>query len=186
MDLIKTNSFILNSIKYGEADRIITFFTEKDGKVKIFAKSAYKSKKRFGPVLDFFNEIEIEFAKKDSLSNLRSASLSNYFPNIRDDLKKFSFANYFLEVLNELLPEHEAHKEIYSDLSNFLARLNDVNPPVSPFKKGGIDCRIPPAPLFQRGENILPPLKKGGGGDSTIDSPFFKGGYRGIYVIKTR
>ena len=53
--------FLLRSVEYGEADRIVTFLTLEFGKVGMFAKGARRSRRRFGGALEPFLGIFIGF-----------------------------------------------------------------------------------------------------------------------------
>src|SRR5439155_994169 len=48
MGLSKTPAIVLKSRKWGDADRIVTFFTLKHGKVRGVARGARRMKSRFG------------------------------------------------------------------------------------------------------------------------------------------
>src|SRR2546427_7348756 len=51
MPLLKTPAIVLKSRKWGDADRIVTFFTLKHGKVRGVARGARRMKSRFGCTL---------------------------------------------------------------------------------------------------------------------------------------
>ena len=52
MPLYKTKAVILKSQRWGEADRIVTCYTEQVGKVRAIARGARRMKSRFGSALE--------------------------------------------------------------------------------------------------------------------------------------
>jgi DNA repair protein RecO (recombination protein O) len=52
MPLIKTSAITLNSRKWGDADRIVTFYTKERGKVRAIARGARRMKSRLGASLE--------------------------------------------------------------------------------------------------------------------------------------
>ena len=49
-------AILLASVPFGEADRVVTLFTRSHGKVSAMARSARKSRTRFGASLSLFYE----------------------------------------------------------------------------------------------------------------------------------
>ena len=50
MALYKTRALVIKSINLSESDRLVTFMTENQGKIKCVAKGARKVKNRFWEV----------------------------------------------------------------------------------------------------------------------------------------
>src|SRR2546425_10137882 len=69
MPLLKTPAIVLKSRKWGDADRIVTFFTLKHGKVRGVARGARRMKSRFGGTLEPFVYCDLVLYEKpgDSL-----------------------------------------------------------------------------------------------------------------------
>ena len=58
---VKTEAVVLRSIRYGEADRIITFITPDRGKVKGIAKGVRKQKSKLAGGIELFSVSDISF-----------------------------------------------------------------------------------------------------------------------------
>ena len=123
-----SKAFLLKKIEYGEYDAILTFFTEESGKLKAFARSAKKSKKRFGTSLDLLILINAHFShpkKEDSLYILDSTSIIQMFANIRKDLHKIAAASYILELFYEMTAENVKNRNLFHFLYSFLTSLDE-------------------------------------------------------------
>lgn len=54
MPLVKTAAIVLHSRKWGEADRIVTFYTMRIGKLRGVARGARRLKSRLGGMIEPF------------------------------------------------------------------------------------------------------------------------------------
>lgn len=130
MPLFKTNAIVIRSINYGESDKIVTFFTSDFGKLKAIAKGARRSKKRFQNALGLFSHLRLIFFDKEGMGLVRAegCDILHSFPKIREDLKKILFANYYLELANEMAGEREGNREVFELLLAFLSDLEEMAP----------------------------------------------------------
>ena len=130
MPLFTTNAIVIRSLNYGESDKIVTFFTKNFGKVKGIAKGARRSKKRFQNALDLFSHVRLGFFDREGMGLVRAEScdIFNSFRRIREDLKKIYYGTYFLELVNEMTGEREAHPEAFDLLLSCLSALEEAKP----------------------------------------------------------
>ena len=126
----RTNAVVIRSMPYGESDRIVTFFTEDFGKVRGIAKGARRSRKRFQNALGLFSHLRLIFFEKEGVGLVRveACDILNVFPGVREHLKKIVYGNYFLELVNEMAGEREAHPEAFQLLLSFLSDLEKAEP----------------------------------------------------------
>jgi DNA repair protein RecO (recombination protein O) len=126
----RTNAVVIRSMPYGESDRIVTFFTEEFGKVRGIAKGARRSRKRFQNALGLFSHLRLIFFEKEGagLVRVEACDILNVFPGVREHLKKIVYGNYFLELVNEMAGEREAHPEAFHLLVSFLSDLEKGEP----------------------------------------------------------
>lgn len=115
----------MRHIDYGEADRIVTLLTPEFGIFKGFARSARKSRKRFGVSLEPFSRIEIQWkAGRSDLCLLQDADLLDARSGLRGDLHYFALACYAVELVELLLHEGEPHPAVYHLLQAYLDFLS--------------------------------------------------------------
>jgi len=125
MSLLETEAIVLNGIRLGEADKLVTLLTAKRGKVKAVAKGARRPRSRFGAALEPFMHCHvILFEKKPTaLMRLNQADILQPFLKIRDDLERIQTAARMARIVSVILPEGEANPKIFSLL---LAGLGEV------------------------------------------------------------
>ena len=131
MPSLNSPAIMLRRMDYGDWDVIVTFLSLKMGKVAAIAKSAKKSTKRFGGVLELFSalDIVIGMGRKKGLSVLQEASIVQPFSKIRSDIHKTAYASYWAEVVYDWMEEGERAKDVYDLLFYVLSSLNDGDVP---------------------------------------------------------
>ncbi|MCP3900988.1 MAG: DNA repair protein RecO, partial [Desulfobacteraceae bacterium] len=91
-----SDAILLRRIEFGDYDYIITFLSEKSGKISVIAKNAKKSIRRFQGSLDLFSFLNIQVSfpkkKKNALPVLFNVDLVDPFEKIRTDVQKTGYA----------------------------------------------------------------------------------------------
>src|SRR5512145_2254571 len=122
MNLHASDAIILRHLDYGEADRIVTFLTPGHGLLKGFARSARKSRKRFGASLEPFAQVRLHWSSPCSgdLLSLREAELIDLRAGLRLELTAIALAGYGCELLETLMGEGHGHGEAFALLAAYL------------------------------------------------------------------
>ncbi len=115
MSLKQSEAIVLRTYPLREADLLVTLFTRAEGKVKGVARSAKKSKRRFGGALEpltwvraYYDDREgQELARLDSCDILESPLSSTV------DYPRVVALEHVAEMLDELLPDREANDAIF-------------------------------------------------------------------------
>ncbi len=117
-------ALVLRHTNYGEADIILTLFTAEYGLQQGFAKSARKSRKRFGAVLEPFTQAVFQWKLgRGSFWLLQDAELINSRFGLRDSLLRLALASYGVELVGLLLEEGQPHLHIFELLCSYLDYL---------------------------------------------------------------
>lgn len=122
---VKDKVFILRKTRYGDADLILNCLTSGGSRISLFARSALKSKKRFGGgVLEPTHYVQVVCEDKSGSSSaesplhtLKEASLLADFPGLRTDYARIEAALYFVRLICDVVREGDIES---SDLFNLL------------------------------------------------------------------
>ena len=131
MSLHKTPAIALKSRKWGEADRIVTFYTLRFGKLRGVARGARRSKSRFGGALEPFVHCDLNLFEKhgDSLNRLTQVDILESFQRLREDLMLMAGAARMSNLVSAVTVEHDPDSGMYETLLHGLRALQDGSDP---------------------------------------------------------
>lgn len=125
----RLHGIILKRANIGEADRIITVFSLESGKICLVAKGIRRISSRRAPHLELFNEVDLTI-HSGKVWDLITEAKKNSGPKVPS-----GYLFYLTEILDKILPEHVAHREIYEKLCETMA-----NPSEKSVKNFIIEC----------------------------------------------
>ena len=125
-EAIKTNALVLSRRNYLDADRFITLFTYRLGKVSALAKGVRKLSSRKRSALEPGCHSEVLLIKSKGRFILAEAKpLANNRPD-NVDLNYMTKLNQVLEILDGMTAEEEAHPQIYTRAIHLIGQLNET------------------------------------------------------------
>jgi DNA repair protein RecO (recombination protein O) len=121
-------------VHYGEADAIVTLFTEELGKVGALARGARKSSRRFAGALEPMHTLRVALDDRPGaeLAGLREAIVVRPRAHILADLEKMNAAGQALRWVRSGSPIRTPEPEVWAELETLLERLEDPNDRLSP------------------------------------------------------
>lgn len=129
MNQIVTQGIVLSRTDYGEADRIITFLTPDQGKVRVMAKGVRKSKAKLAGSVELFGVSDITFiAGRSEIYTLISARLIKHYGGIISEIGRLQ-AGYDVVRLLHRATEDNPPLEYFRLLNEALAGLDDKSAP---------------------------------------------------------
>ncbi len=134
MALKRSEAFILDTRKMGEADQLVVFFTLSDGKVKGIAKSAAKSRRRFGGKLERLSRVRATWFEREGreLARLDSCDLLAESFTLHQELASAAVLGHVAEIADTFAPEHEADPDYFRLLGALLDAFRGMKPGADP------------------------------------------------------
>ncbi len=116
---------MLRSYSLREADLLVSFFTRAEGKLRGVARSAKKSRKRFGGALEPLTTVRLYWEDREGQELARIDSCDVLASPLTDavDYGRAVALGHVAEVLDELLPDREANDAIFRLAAAVLAHL---------------------------------------------------------------
>lgn len=125
--IYKVEGIIIKRRNVSEADRILTVFTQNEGKIKLLAKGVRKINSRRSPHLEVFSQVKLVLHQAKNLDLISEVSPVKQL-EIKD-LEKIGVAYFFCELIDALLPEKQEHADVYQLFVNHLNLLSVQNSP---------------------------------------------------------
>lgn len=120
----KTEGIVIRRRNFGEADRLLTIFSKKQGKIQVKAVGVRKINSRRSSHIELLNYSTFNLYKGRSMSLLTEVSNIEDFSEIKEDLTKTGFAYHVCELVDGLCAENQENEEIFYLLQKTLKRLS--------------------------------------------------------------
>jgi len=138
MALKESEAIVLRTYPLREADLLVTLFTRSEGKVHGIARSAKKSRRRFGGALEPLTYVRAyyEDRERQELARLDSCDVLESPLAFEVSYPRAVALGHVAELLDELLPDREANDAVFRLALSVLAELrgSDVWMPITYFE----------------------------------------------------
>jgi DNA repair protein RecO (recombination protein O) len=117
-------AIVLRWRPYGESDKIVTFLSRDFGKLTGIGKGAQRSRRRFANSLEPLARVRMHFRLRPgaTLAFLESSELLQPSTALTDP-KRFAYASYLAELVDQLTVEEHPVQELYALLDDALSAL---------------------------------------------------------------
>ncbi|HTZ59310.1 MAG TPA: DNA repair protein RecO [Acidobacteriaceae bacterium] len=133
----QVEAVVLRTWPIHEADQIVSLFTRDYGKIKGVAKSAARSRRRFGGALEPMTHVRAHYAEKPSQDLVRLDSFEVLHSPLAEpvDYARAAALAFFAEVLEQTLPDRDPHNVVFRLLLSVLeqTRVDHIWMPITYF-----------------------------------------------------
>jgi DNA repair protein RecO (recombination protein O) len=119
----QTEAIIIKKTKLGEADRILTLFTPRLGKVPAVAKGVRRPRSKMSGHLELLTHSLISLARGKNIDTVTNTRTINSFLPLKSDLELTSYALYATELVNQFAAENLENEPLFALLLQTLQRL---------------------------------------------------------------
>ncbi len=126
--IINTSAIVIHSLRYGEADLIVSLYTRESGLRSYLLKGIVKSKRGklriscFQPLT--LLEIEAVHRDKGSLERIKDAKIKTVYTSLHSDFVKSSLVFFVSEILKNSIQEEEANVALFEYIETTLLWLD--------------------------------------------------------------
>jgi DNA repair protein RecO (recombination protein O) len=103
----KEKAIVLRAFDLGDADRIVTLFTENRGLARAVAKGVRRTASKFGARLEPFTVLNAVLHEGRNLDTVVSVETIDSHAAIREDFAKYVFGEAMLEMIEKSLQENQ-------------------------------------------------------------------------------
>ena len=131
--LYRDEGVVLRAIKLGEADRIVTIFTQGHGKIRAVAKGIRKTTSKFGARLEPMSRVALQCYKGRELDIVTQAESLDSNRVLREEYALLTRSVPMLEAVDQVAQDREPNPALYRMLTGALHTLASTrNPLVTP------------------------------------------------------
>lgn len=131
-----SRAFLVRAADLGEADRRLSFFTEAAGAATLVAKSAHRSRRRFGGALQRYFLLDIAWTEVPRRAPvLTDASVSESYWDILGDWERVRHADHLLELASALFPQPGPKPRAFAHLLGGMRSLARGDSPAAVARK---------------------------------------------------
>jgi DNA repair protein RecO (recombination protein O) len=127
MGYVKTKGIVIREVNTGEADKIVTIFSNSHGKISGYAKGARRSKSKFVAGVQFLTYSDFVLYKGKDLYSIFSSDVIETFYEIRNDIKKLTYVAHMVEILNDVVQEEQPSTKVLKLFLNTLHMLDKTD-----------------------------------------------------------
>ena len=123
-----TQAIILRVIDYQESSKILTVLSSEHGKIALIAKGAKKPKSKLAGILEIGAVVDVVYYYKQTrgVQTLTEASVHYSTHSFRKDFEKAAIMYATLEMVSQLVHEHEVNKPVFDFTLNFIQWLGEA------------------------------------------------------------
>ena len=123
--MVQSEALVLRTYPFHEADLLVTLFTRAEGKVRGVAKSAKRSKRRFGGALEPLTHVIAHWQEKEGqeLARLDSFDIIASPLTAQVSYQRLLALEYVAEIIDQLLPDRESNDSIFRLALSIVSQL---------------------------------------------------------------
>ena len=121
----QTEAIITKKTKMGEADRILTLYTLRIGKIQGFAKSVRKTRSKLSGHLELLTHSQVSLARGRNIDTITDSQTIDSFVKLKSDLDLSACALYTVELVNQFTAEQIENEPLFRLLLGTLKRLEE-------------------------------------------------------------
>ena len=119
----KTEAVVLGEVRLGEADRLVTLYTLRRGKVRAVARGALRPRSRLAGHLQPLCHCQLMLAEGRGMDTVAGCQIVNPFLPLRQDLMRQAWGFYLMELMDAFCPEGVESAPLFRLLRDTLEQL---------------------------------------------------------------
>jgi len=129
MNLLKSEAVVLRTMELNEADRLITLYGRREGKVRAVAKGARKATSRLAAPTDVLSFGSFVLYRGKSLYTVTQAEGKEIFQRLRADVSRFTYAQCAASLVDHVTADEDPNARVFAVLLETLRRIDrDADP----------------------------------------------------------
>ena len=128
----KNRCIIIKNIDFKDADKLVTIFSEKEGKIRAVAKGIKKPNSSLRACVQPFAHSFLFLSQSGELGLITQGKVIDFYGHIRDNINLSLATIYLMELLDKSLMENVPYPKLYQSTIEVLTTLNNPEIPYNP------------------------------------------------------
>ncbi len=124
-DNYNSRAIVIDSKAYREGDILVSFYTQKFGRLSLIAKGAKKLSSKMAGHLEPLTLIKLMIIKGRGLDYVGGVATEKSFLGIKSDLNKLFYTGKIVSLFSSLIKDKEADNRLFSLLTRYLETIEE-------------------------------------------------------------
>lgn len=120
----RSEAIVLKSIDYRESEKIVTVFTEKEGKIRAVAKGTKKPNSSLRACIQPFVHASLYFSQGKNMDTITQGKVLDFYGNSREDLLRTLYCMYIMELLDKSMMDKIRLPGLFMTTRQVLERMD--------------------------------------------------------------
>ena len=126
MALYQTEAVVIGARNWGEADKMMTFFTRERGLVEAVAFGCRRPRSPLAAGMQLFSYLELQLAEGRRLDTVKQIQLKCHYKKLSEDLSVMAYGALVAEVLREFMPAGVPEPKLFATLLEILTAFESL------------------------------------------------------------
>lgn len=131
MALYQTEAIVIGARNWGEADKMMTFFTQERGLVEAAAFGCRRPRSPLAASMQLFSYLELQLAEGRRLDTVKQCQMKRHYKKLSEDLSAMAYGALVAEVMREFMPAGVPEPRLFATLLEVLEAFEKRNPRVT-------------------------------------------------------
>lgn len=131
MALYQTEAVVVGARNWGDADKMMTFFTKERGLVEAAAFGCRRPRSPLAGSMQLFSHLDLQLAEGRRVDTVKQAVMKCHHKKISEDLPAMAYGAFVAEVLREFMPPGVSEPGAFQTLLDVLEAFEQRNPRVT-------------------------------------------------------
>jgi len=124
MSFLRSKGIVIKETSTGEADRIVTIFTNNRGKIAAVAKGSKRPKNKLAAGTQFLCYSDFVLFKGSELYTVNTCDIIEAFYELRNDIVRLTYAAHMTDIINDVIQENQSSPKVLRLFLNTLYMLS--------------------------------------------------------------
>ena len=131
MALYQTEGVLIGSRNWGEADKMVTIFTQEKGLVEAAAFGCRRPRSPLAASMQLFSYLDLQLTEGRRLDTVKQAQMKEHYKKLSEDLTVMSYGALVAEVMREFMPVGVPEPKLFQTLLEVMEAFEKRNPRVT-------------------------------------------------------